>query len=68
MKLEFARYAHGISVAAAVLAGCGGAQPPIGAQDAGGAAASSMVELSPQVEGGLLYVSTTYAVYVYRKK
>ncbi|MGC2495189.1 hypothetical protein [Candidatus Binatus sp.] len=33
-RLDFSRNAHSVFVAAAMLAGCGGSQPPIGAPGA----------------------------------
>jgi hypothetical protein len=66
-RSAFSRYALGSCVAAAMLAGCGGSQPPIGAP---GAMPQSVTESTQDARSGpLLYVSNDgedHDVTVYR--
>jgi hypothetical protein len=70
---EFSRYGLGICVAVAMLAGCGGSQPPIGAlgampQSRAGAthdAHSGSWMLAEALSEDLLYISNVYTVTVY---
>jgi hypothetical protein len=66
-SLDFSRYALGICVASAMLAGCGGSQPPTGAP---GAMPQSAMESAQDAHSGpLLYVSNdgeAHDVTVYR--
>jgi hypothetical protein len=62
-SLDFRRYALSSYVAAALLAGCGGSQPPIGAP---GAVINPGQRATPSSErDGLLYVSLPYSVEIY---
>jgi hypothetical protein len=62
-SIDFSRYAVSISIAAALLAGCGGSQPPVAAP---GATSQQAVRLPNQLRGessgSILYVSQGHHV------
>jgi hypothetical protein len=65
--LDFGRWALGICVAAAMLAGCGGSQPPIAGPDAMSARSGSTHRQPRQTSGSsqdLLYIQTTQSIVI----